>query len=59
MGLQFIEDHSCGALSKMDDIAVEQYEHNGAIKWFWRFKKQMHQICFCPYCGDKLERGDT
>lgn len=57
--LKFIKEHECASLNTVDEIAITQYKHEGKAKWFWSFKKQLHQIKFCPYCGEALDKGDT
>jgi hypothetical protein len=54
--LSFIKEHECEALSKQDLITVTKYGYNGKNSWFWSYKNQSHQIAYCPYCGEELEK---
>lgn len=51
---KYIRGHSCALIEGFEKIAVEQYIIEGFSGWYWRQDKQMNQILYCPYCGERL-----
>ena len=52
------EFHNCETLQKSNvDIDIKKIDK----RWYWIFwhktKSQAHEIKYCPYCGEELEKG--
>jgi hypothetical protein len=59
--IKFAEDHICKTLKETDaDVSVTKYKLPNKVtpQWFLCVDGVLNVICYCPYCGKKLE-GDN
>lgn len=52
--LEFLKDHSCSDIEKIENISIEQYWYDGKKRWFHNRDGGLNEIKYCPYCGLKL-----
>lgn len=61
LNFQYLCEHECEPMEKLNNVAIEKYLVNGVTDWYHHLileneNEKLNAILYCPYCGEKLGR---